>query len=324
MKVLVSGAGIAGLTLAFWLHRSGHEILLVEKSPSLRDEGYMIDFFGSGYDVAEKMGLLPDLEAIHYSIPRLAFVDAKGREKFSVSYAAFRRLFGGRLFNFMRGDLERVLYAKVKGSVQLRFGITVDAFWEEEEGAPAVVTFSDGTTGEFDLLVGADGVHSQVRKQAFGDAQVRDALPEDRTVAAVAVADQVPWRLVKGEGLDHLPGDPFRRRMGGDVEVDDAAAVVAQDNEAVEQAKSDGRHDAEVDGGQRADVVMKEGLPGLRRRLVAAADHVLGDRRFGQVVAEEAQLGLDAWGTPQWVLAAQAADQLTDRGVDLRPARSAA
>ena len=75
---------------------------------------------------------------------------------------------------------------------------------------------------------------------------------------------------------------------------------------------------------KRADVVVQEGLPGLRRRLVAAADHVLGDRRFGQVVAEEAQLGLDAWGTPQWVLAAQAADQLTDRGVDLRPARSAA
>lgn len=58
MNVLISGAGIAGLTLAFWLQRSAHELTVVEKSPSLRDEGYMIDFFGLGYDVSERMGLL--------------------------------------------------------------------------------------------------------------------------------------------------------------------------------------------------------------------------------------------------------------------------
>jgi 2-polyprenyl-6-methoxyphenol hydroxylase-like FAD-dependent oxidoreductase len=169
MKVLISGAGIAGLTLAHWLRRSGHDVVLVEKSPSLRGEGYMIDFFGSGYDVAEKMGLLPDLETIHYPIPRMAFVDAKGREKFCVSYAAIRRLFDGRHFNFMRGDLERVLYATLKDGVLVRFGTTVEAFRQEEEGSHVSVTFSDGATDRFDLLVGADGVHSQLRKQAFGE-----------------------------------------------------------------------------------------------------------------------------------------------------------
>src|SRR5262245_49001190 len=80
--------------------------------------------------------------------------------------------------------------------------------------------------------------------QHFLDAQVGDAPAEDRAVATVAVPDQVAWRLVKGEGLHYLPSDPVRGRMRGDVDMDDAAAVVAEDNETVEQAKGDGRHDA--------------------------------------------------------------------------------
>src|SRR5262249_38219687 len=107
-------------------------------------------------------------------------------------------------------------------------------------------------------------------------------------------------------------------------DMDDASAVVAEDNEAVEQAEGNSRHDAEVDGGQRASVVVQEGPPGLGRRPVTAADHVLGNCRFGQLMAKEAQLGLDVWGAPQRVLAAQAADQLTDFGIDLWPTRSAA
>ncbi len=126
----------------------------------------MIDFFGSGYDVSEKMGLLPDLEKIHYPISRLGFVDETGRERFSIAYASFRRLFDGRHFNFMRGDLERLLYSKIKDHLRLRFGTKVESF--RQEAGRVHVTFSDGTTGLFDLLVGADGVHSQIRNLAFG------------------------------------------------------------------------------------------------------------------------------------------------------------
>jgi len=171
MKVLIAGAGIAGLTLAYWLRRSGHDIVLIEKSPSRRPEGYMIDFFGTGYDVAEKMGILPDLETIHYPTPRLAFLDANGRQKFSLNYAAVRKLFGGRHFNFMRGDLERVLYTKVKDNVPLRFETTIEMCRQKEEKSHVQVTFSSGATDEFDLVIGSDGVHSQVRKQTFGDEQ---------------------------------------------------------------------------------------------------------------------------------------------------------
>jgi 2-polyprenyl-6-methoxyphenol hydroxylase-like FAD-dependent oxidoreductase len=171
MNILISGAGIAGLTLAFWLSRGGHAVTIVEKSKALRDEGYMIDFFGSGYDVAELMGLLPALQRIHYPVPCFVFVDAEGRERFSVSYAAFRRLFNGRHFNFMRGDLERVLYLQVKDDIRFLFGTTVQSFRQEQEKSRVKVLLANGTIDEFDLLVGADGVHSQVRSLAFGDEQ---------------------------------------------------------------------------------------------------------------------------------------------------------
>lgn len=167
MNILISGAGIAGLTLAFWLSRAGHAITIVEKSPSLRDEGYMIDFFGAGYDVAERMGLLPELRQIHYNVPRLVFMDAEGHEKFAIRYEAFRRLFDNRHFNFMRGDLEKVLYSQVKNNVRLQFGTTVKSF--QQTGERVQVSLSDGTTTEFDLLIGADGMHSQVRALAFGE-----------------------------------------------------------------------------------------------------------------------------------------------------------
>jgi 2-polyprenyl-6-methoxyphenol hydroxylase-like FAD-dependent oxidoreductase len=168
MRVLICGAGIAGLTLAWCLERKGHHALVLERAPEPREEGYMVDFFGSGYDASEKMGLLPDLERIHYPIARLKFVDEGGYERLSLPYRTLRkRLFQDRHFNFMRGDLERVLFQKIAECTEVRFGTTVDAF--ETIGDGIRVDLSDGSTHVADLLVGADGVHSKVRRLAFGE-----------------------------------------------------------------------------------------------------------------------------------------------------------
>src|SRR3954462_4742783 len=121
MRVLVSGAGIAGLTLAYCLQRGGIECTVIEKEPGLRSEGHMLDFFGAGYDAAERLELLPDLERIRCPIARLVYLKEGGGEKFCIGYPAFRKLFDDRHFHFTRGDLERVLYEKVRDRTVIRF-----------------------------------------------------------------------------------------------------------------------------------------------------------------------------------------------------------
>lgn len=188
MRILVSGAGIAGLTAAFWLNRSGHDLTIVEKSPALRDGGYMIDFVASGYDVSEKMGILDKLAEIHYPISRVSFLDGVGREKFSISYPAFRQLFDNRHFNFMRGELERVLHSEIADTVPIKFGTTIQSLTFEQKQVCAEL--SDGTSAYYDLVVGADGVHSRVRQLVFGEERGFERLLGYHTAAFIL--DQSP------------------------------------------------------------------------------------------------------------------------------------
>jgi 2-polyprenyl-6-methoxyphenol hydroxylase-like FAD-dependent oxidoreductase len=123
MRAIVCGAGIAGLTLANRLWASGAEVTVLERAPGPREQGYMIDFFGPGYDAITAMGLLPQIEDVAYRVTEASFVDEQGHRRAGVSLDSFAV---GPLLSIMRPDLERV-------------------------------------------LVGADGVHSTVRRLVFGD-----------------------------------------------------------------------------------------------------------------------------------------------------------
>jgi 2-polyprenyl-6-methoxyphenol hydroxylase-like FAD-dependent oxidoreductase len=169
VDVLISGAGIAGPTLAFWLMKYGFAPTLVENAPALRTGGYVIDFWGLGYDIAEKMGLLPDIARIGYHVHELRIVDDRGRRLSGFGVRVFRELTGGRYITLGRSDLSKLIFDRISGSCEIIFGDSITSLREEHE---VHVEFEHGGERRFDLVIGADGLHSRVRKLVFG--------PQDR------------------------------------------------------------------------------------------------------------------------------------------------
>ena len=104
-SILISGAGIAGSTLAYWLRQRGFAVTLIEKAPRFREGGYMIDFWGIGYDVAERMNLLPRLRQNGYFIQCIKFIDEKNNVRSQLGGDVLRRAIGDRFISLPRGDL---------------------------------------------------------------------------------------------------------------------------------------------------------------------------------------------------------------------------
>jgi 2-polyprenyl-6-methoxyphenol hydroxylase-like FAD-dependent oxidoreductase len=175
MRIVINGVGIAGPTLAYWLRKAGHEVLLVESAPQLRSGGYVIDFGLVGYDVAEKMGLIPRIRELGYQVKEMRFVDRQGRKCGGTSTDALHRLLHGRYTSLRRSDLAATIYEALDGAVETIFGDSVARI--EEKGNCVRVSFDRAQPREVDLVIGADGLHSRVRRFAFGpDAGVEVSL----------------------------------------------------------------------------------------------------------------------------------------------------
>ncbi|WP_066933416.1 FAD-dependent monooxygenase [Microtetraspora fusca] len=161
MDILISGASVAGPALAYWLHRAGHQVTLVERAPAMRDSGYAVDFRGDAFDVLEQMGVLAEVRAHDTGMRGIDLVDAEGVKTGELPAEAF----AGEL-EVPKRDLTAILHRLTAGDVRYVFGDSIRTLAQDETGVH--VTFERGEPGTFDLVVGADGVYSTVRRLAFG------------------------------------------------------------------------------------------------------------------------------------------------------------
>ena len=162
--VLISGGGIAGPSLAYWLTRQGHAVTVVEQAQVLRTGGQAVDFRGPALTVLDKMGLLEQVRAGATSMGPLILVDGRGKEVAQLP----AEVVSGEI-EIHWGTLAHILYETVCDDVNYRFGVRVTAV--DDDGHRVTVSFSDGSFGSYDIVIGADGLHSGMRKLAFGPEQ---------------------------------------------------------------------------------------------------------------------------------------------------------
>lgn len=216
--VLVSGAGIAGPALAHWLRRYGFEPTVVELAPEIRGGGQAVDFRGdTHFTVLRRMGVLPQLEKLRTGGSPFRFVDEKGRTRLRLPSD-----FAGGDLEVLRGDLSRTLYEHSLPGTEYVFGDSVTALTETATGVH--VEFRHGAPREFGLVIGADGLHSQVRRLAFGPEEEYVShlgyyvavweFPADGSVSGIPdlpesgfLAYNAPGRLA---GFGPYPHDPSR------------------------------------------------------------------------------------------------------------------
>jgi 2-polyprenyl-6-methoxyphenol hydroxylase-like FAD-dependent oxidoreductase len=166
-NILISGASIAGPTLAYWLRRYGFTPTVIERAPLLREGGYPVDVRNEAVQVAKLMGIWSRLQQEKTNFGEISFVNERNQRISRINLQAVRKAFDLDHVEIMRGDLVRTLYELTKDEVEYCFGDSIQELKQDEAGVE--VTFERGGSRRFDLLVGADGLHSIVRRLVFGD-----------------------------------------------------------------------------------------------------------------------------------------------------------
>jgi 2-polyprenyl-6-methoxyphenol hydroxylase-like FAD-dependent oxidoreductase len=164
--VLISGAGIAGPALAFWLNKSGYRVTIVDLADGIRPGGQTVDLRGAGGDVVGRMGLLPEMQARSLDQRGLAWIKSDGRRRAEMPVTAFNGNGVVSKLEILRGDLVDVLYQATKDQAEYRFNTRITEL--SQNGDCVEATLTDGTSLSVDLVVGADGPHSAVRRLVFG------------------------------------------------------------------------------------------------------------------------------------------------------------
>lgn len=166
MRIAISGAGIAGPAVAYWLHRTGHVPTLIDHSPHLRTGGYVVDFWGVGYRVAQLMGIESAVRAAGYQARTVRGVRPDGSLLASIDVGAFVEAVADRYTTIARSDLSAIIFATIADDVEIIFGDSITAI--DDRADSVTVSFDQHPAREFDLVLGADGLHSGVRRIAFG------------------------------------------------------------------------------------------------------------------------------------------------------------
>ncbi|WP_329426338.1 FAD-dependent monooxygenase [Streptosporangium sp. NBC_01495] len=168
MRILVSGASVAGPVLAYWLDHHGFEVTVVERAPApRRTGGHAVDLFRPAMEVVERMGLLPAIEERKTGTRHVTLVGAGSERPVRVDVGRLVVAFSDRHVEVMRDDLSEIFHGATRDRVEYVFGDSIVSLQEDAGGVD--VTFETGAPRRFDLVIGADGVHSNVRGLAFGE-----------------------------------------------------------------------------------------------------------------------------------------------------------
>ena len=235
LSILISGAGVAGASLALTLARHPAykmplSITLIEKSPVPRTTGQAVDIREKGVDVICKLGLEPEIKARHTTETGLAFLNGKGKIAATFpSTGDAKKQSASSEYEILRGDLAGLLLdgvneAKERGvDMNVVYGEYIDFMEEREDGSGVDVYFANGklSNQKFDVVVGADGIGSKTRNLIFGKDDLREHIKPSGMYIGFYSIPRIPeddslWRwcqLPSGLGI-HLRPHCNKKTMG--------------------------------------------------------------------------------------------------------------